>query len=105
MPCYCATGINTSPACQWENEERCSDSDARLSSRTSDRVSVCLASVPQDVKYAPICYPRLALDSLSGEDLDAVAYFGALSHFPGFLLTLEGEKKCWLFITDQFWFV
>lgn len=53
---------------------------------------MCLASVPQDVKYAPICYPRLALDSLSGEDLDAVAYFGALSHFPGFLLTLEGKK-------------
>lgn len=34
--------------------------------------------------------------SYTGYDLDAVAYFGALSHFPGFLLTWEKKKAHWL---------
>lgn len=42
--------------------------------------------------------------SYAGYDLDAVAYFGPLSHFPGFLLTWE-KKSALAFIKDQFWFV
>lgn len=100
--------------CNTKNEERLSEGDAHLSSLydcrsfAADQVSVCLRSVPQDVKYAPICYPTLALDSLSELHwlwFGCSGIFWCFISFPRISPHLREKKSALAFIKDQFWFV
>lgn len=91
--------------CNTKNEERLSEGDAHLSSLydcrsfAADQVSVCLRSVPQDVKYAPICYPTLALDSLSELHwlwFGCSGIFWCFISFPRISPHLREKKAHWL---------